>query len=150
MGGSNWDYVVPYQPDIDAALAMAHEYAFSQGDYFWPFDSKSRFSAGPERPRPGSIRELWEDPVVQELLTHSVLDLFTVAGPAEEPEILQAAPLSSAATLELFGTERPSRADYDRARDRLWNEIRNGYGHYVTLYHDGTPEQIAFFGVTGD
>jgi hypothetical protein len=150
MGGSCWDYVVPYQPDTATALGTAHERAFNEGDYFWPFDSQNRFSVGPERPRPTSIRELWEDPTVQELLTHSVLDMFGVTAPNEEPQILQAAPLSPGRCLKIFGTERPSRADYDRARDKLWDEIERGYGHYVILHSGGAPEEIAFFGVTGD
>lgn len=41
----------------------------------------------------------------------------------EEPEFLRAAPLSPEITLEVFGTERPTRADYDRAAEVMWDVI---------------------------
>jgi hypothetical protein len=95
--------------------------------------------------------ELWNDTHVQHSMTHSVLDMFGVTRAGEEPEILHAAPLSPEIVLEVFGTERPTRADYDRAAEAMWDVIEErGYGHYVVLYREGIADEIAFFGVSGD
>ncbi|GAA4520502.1 hypothetical protein GCM10023191_097540 [Actinoallomurus oryzae] len=148
MGGSAWDYVVPYHEDAAVALSTAQAKAFSEGDYFWAHDGRRSF---PERPRPDSVDELWEDPVMQELMTHSVLDMFGVSRPGEEPQICCAAPLSPEVTREVFGAECPTRADYEGAIDVMWDVIQDrGYGCYVVLYRDNVPDEIAFFGVTGD
>ncbi|WP_222722293.1 hypothetical protein [Actinomadura alba] len=144
---------MPYQEDVSAALKMAQEKAFREGDYYWPYDG--RFGL-PERPRPDSEDDLWEDEVVQETLTHSVLDMFGLSRIGWEPEVLHAAPLTPEITREVFGSEWPTRADYDRASDVMWDIVArdrgygNGYGSYVVLYRDDAPDEIAFFGITGD
>ena len=33
MGATGWDYFVPYQPDISAALQRLREDVFARGDY---------------------------------------------------------------------------------------------------------------------
>jgi hypothetical protein len=148
LGASAWDSVVRYHEDASVALKVARENAFRDGDYFWPCDGRWGL---PERPRPDSEDELWKEPIMQHDLTHSVLDMFGVSQVGEEPEILHAAPLSPGITREVFGTERPTRADYDRASDVMWDVVQDrGYGHYVVLYRDDAPDEIAFFGITGD
>ncbi|MCO5970224.1 hypothetical protein [Actinoallomurus soli] len=130
------------------ALRKAQAEAFRKGEYYWAYDGRGGF---PERRRPKSVDQLWEDPVIQELMTHSVLDMNGVSPAGEEPDILQAAPLSPEVTREVFGSERPTRADYDRAADAKWDVIEDrGYGCYVVLYREDMPDEIAFFGVTGD
>jgi hypothetical protein len=139
---------VKYHEDASVALRVAQEKAFRYGDYFWPYDGKWGF---PEHPRPNSMDELWNDPVIQHDMTHSVLDMFGVLQVGEEPEVLRAAPLSPEVTHEVFGSERPTRADYDRAAEVMWDVVQDrGYGHYVVLYRDDAPDEIAFFGITGD
>jgi hypothetical protein len=140
--------VVKYHEDASVALSLAHAKAFRDGEYHWPYDGKWGL---PERPRPTSIDELWSDRVVQRNLTHSVLDMFGVLQVGEEPKILHAAPLGPAVTREIFGSERPTRADYERAAEAKWDIIQDrGYGHYAVLYRDDAPDEIAFFGITGD
>ncbi|GAA2098365.1 hypothetical protein GCM10009780_46650 [Actinomadura alba] len=138
---------MPYHEDPSVALRVAREKTFREGDYYWPYDGRWGL---PERPRPDSEDELWEDEVVQEDLTHSVLDMFGASQVGQEQEILDAAPLSPEIMREVFGSERPTRADYDRASNAMWDVLRNGYGKYVVLYRDDAPDEIAFIGVTGD
>jgi hypothetical protein len=148
VGGSCWDCVVPFDADIAAALAAAHELTFRQNDYWWPYDGNWGL---PERPRPDSVDELWDDPVVEADGTHSVLDIVGVRGPDEEPSICEAAALDPPSRQRLFGTEEPTLADYQRARDSVWDVIEDrGYAKYTVLYRDGVPDEIVFFGVTGD
>ncbi|MFB4316336.1 hypothetical protein [Actinomadura sp. 21ATH] len=148
MGGTEWDRVVPYNVDVSAALTMARVLTFREGDYYWVHDGRWGF---PERPRPGSIHELWADPVVRETGTHSVLDIWDVCGPDEESRIASAAPLTRETAHRLFGTDRPTRDDYQRAKGSLWGVVEDrGHGYYVVLYRDGVPDEISFFEVMGD
>ena len=36
MGASGWEYIVPYQHDLAAALADLRRYVFERGDYISP------------------------------------------------------------------------------------------------------------------
>lgn len=146
MGASAWDCVVPYNDDVSAALATAHEVTFQKGRYHWVHDGRW---GPPEHPRPSSIEKLWEDPVVQETGTHSVLDVRRISS-SEESDYEEAAPLTLEEIQQLFGTERPTRDDYQRVRDSLWDEAYRGLGYYVVLYRDNVPDEISFFGITGD
>jgi hypothetical protein len=149
LGASAWDYVVKYHEDPSVALSVAREKAFREGDYVWQYDGRWGL---PERPRPESMDELWNERIIQENMTHSVLDMFGVSQAGEELQFLHVAPLSPEVTLEVFEAERPSRADYDRAAEAIWDVIdpRRGYGHYVVVYREDTPDEIAFFGISGD
>ncbi|MFI0357192.1 hypothetical protein [Actinomadura sp. 9N407] len=139
---------MPYNIDVAAALATAREMTFREGDYHWVHDGRWGL---PERPRPNSVAELWADPVVQETGTHSVLDIWDVCGSAEESEIAVAAPLTQQTAQRLFGTDRPTRDDYQRAQGAPWDVVEDrGFGYYVVLYRDNVPDEISFFGTTGD
>ncbi|WP_435209964.1 hypothetical protein [Streptomyces sp. bgisy034] len=35
MGASGWDYYVPYQEDLDAALQQLRREVSEAGDYYW-------------------------------------------------------------------------------------------------------------------
>jgi hypothetical protein len=77
--------------------------------------------------------------------------MFGVVQVGEEPEVLHAAPLIPKVTRAVLGSERPTRADYDRAAEVMWDVVQDrGYGHYAVLYRDDAPDEIAFFGITGD
>lgn len=138
MGASGWDCVVPYQEDVTAALAFAHEKAFAENDYYWPEGVT----------RPSSIEAFWEDELAQETGAHSVLDLDSVA---EESELGTVTPMPLDEVMALFGTVRPARADYDREVGELFAYVEERLqGLYLILYRDEQPCEIAFWGVSGD
>src|SRR5438093_2548774 len=92
MGAEPWDYFVPYELDIEAALEALREREFRAGRF-----------RGSEL-RPVSI----EDAVIQMDAdgTASILDIDHVA---EEPEFCAVAPLPPDELVRLFGTDRPTR-----------------------------------------
>ena len=87
--------------------------------------------------------------------THSILDVIEVV-PAEDTDQLPGTirPLTSAETQQLFGTTEPSHADYTRLADALlFHKVglaERGTGRAVTLWEDGVPTEIAFWGYSGD
>jgi len=54
---------------------------------------------------------------------------------------------SASAIREAFGSDRPTRADFDGVDVEYaprWS------GHCTVLYMDGIPDEIAFWGLSGD
>jgi hypothetical protein len=153
VGGSAWDYFTPYQQDVSAALAAAHERAFSEGDYFWLYDGRW---GSPERPRPSTVEELWQDEGVRHSFTHSVLDIFRVVGEGEEPEVCAARPLTAEEITRVLSSSWPTRADFERTYEKAYEELDSliedrGYACYTVLYDaQRHPSEIVFWGVTGD
>ncbi|GAA4564126.1 hypothetical protein [Planotetraspora kaengkrachanensis] len=153
MGGSTWDYFTPYQQDASAALAAAHERAFSEGDYFWLYDGRWGLH---ERPRPSTIEELWEDEGVRHSFTHSILDIFSVLDEGEQPEVCSARPLTPGEILRVLGSSRPTRATFESRYERAYGDLDSliedrGHACYTVLYDEHRqPSEIVFWGVTGD
>ncbi|MER7501439.1 hypothetical protein AB0L05_20945 [Nonomuraea pusilla] len=133
--------MVPYQEDLRAAFAQAQEQAFQEGASFWWTS---------ERPRPRTLAELWKDEVTRHDGTHSLLDMACVLEPGAEPELGAVVPVSAEAVLRLFGTARPTRADYERERGELHGEVpERRHGCCAILYDGDRPSEIAFWGVSG-
>ena len=63
-------------------------------------------------------------------------------------------PFTSAETEQLFDTAQPSHADYARLADNLllykYVTAGRGAGRAVTLWDDGAPTEIFFWGYSGD
>lgn len=57
----------------------------SRPDYYWVNGADWRPEEEQE-PRPQTLKALWEDELVQEAGTHSILDIFRVAGPEDTPD----------------------------------------------------------------
>ena len=81
MDASGWEYVVPYQEDLGAALAALHREVFEQGDYVKP----SEWSL----PDPSSLDDLkqeryWE--FLGNCGTHSIIDVFKVVPVDSDPD----------------------------------------------------------------
>ena len=60
MGASGWDYYVPYQEDLNAALQQLRREVFEARDYYWVNGGDWR-PVEEREPRPASLEELWED-----------------------------------------------------------------------------------------
>ncbi|MFC9496891.1 hypothetical protein [Streptomyces sp. NPDC056982] len=148
MGASGWDYYVPYQEDLNAALQQLRREVFEAGDYYW-VNGDIWLAAEEERePRPQSLKELWEDESVQESGTHSILDIFRVVGPDDTPDYNTVVPVTAEEARELLGTDKLTRAhvkDFDDFPRSRW------IGRCAVLHDDeGSPQEIHFWGHSGD
>lgn len=149
MGASCWVYLVPYQPDLEAAFAELQDWLLASGEFRW------RFSA----PRPATRAELAAAKAHTDFGaggTHTVLDMDRVVGSFEDEEFEDGAirPLSPEEVPDYFETDRPAEADFSRARDLLgglfWDGMDRWTGRCTVLYGPGGEQQIVFFGVSGD
>ncbi|MFJ4472848.1 hypothetical protein ACIP2X_35915 [Streptomyces sp. NPDC089424] len=147
MGASAWDYYVPYQEDLDAALQQLRGEVFATGDYYWVHDDEPQ-PDGDGEPRPQSLDELWEDELVQETGTHSILDIFRVVGPDETPDHNTVEPVTAEEARELLGTDKLTRAhvkDFGVFPQSRW------IGRCTVLHDEaGDPHEIYFWGYSGD
>jgi hypothetical protein len=155
MGASGWEYVVPYQRDLGAALDALRRQVFAEGDYLTPDYYGEVFA---DLPEPGSVDDLlqeqyWE--FMGESGTHSVIDVHEVV-PADftGEEFGTVRPLSEAEYAELFGSVQPSRDDFTALSnsERLYDSVTGGRwtGRAAVLWADGAPAEIAFWGISGD
>ena len=158
MGASGWDYIEPFDTDLTTTLANLRRRVFVDDDYFW-FDSI---------PKPATFDELealfaeiaaltpdeidYEDPRMILLAdiassgTHSILDMDAVGagGPIK--------PLPAGEAEALFGTARPTRADFDRVGEGRWAEVESRWTGVCVQLHDdsGAITEVAFWGSSGD
>ncbi|MFJ3831078.1 hypothetical protein ACIPWI_24370 [Streptomyces sp. NPDC090046] len=151
MGASGWEYFVPYQDDLGAALAALRQRVFEAQDYYWDADADADEDDGDGdglRVRPATIDGLWEDERVQEEGTHSILDMHRVLRPGEDPDYGTVQPVQPAEAHRLTGTDRPTRAHVqlmDPLADRRW------FGRCAVLHDaEGRPQEIWFWGFSGD
>ncbi|HEY7225174.1 MAG TPA: hypothetical protein VH561_16500 [Micromonosporaceae bacterium] len=147
MGASYWDYYVPYQPDLNAALHELRHRVFVEGDYWWAV--KQEFGPASAYPdRPTEMDALFEDEAVQESGTHSILDMFSVLADGEPPDYGTVQPVSAAEALAVAGTEVLTR-DHVAAIDRLAD--KRSFGRCAILHDEhGEPSEIYFWGFSGD
>jgi hypothetical protein len=140
MGASSWYYIVPYQPDLQAALTELQSKVFREDDYIWYDDDE----------RPSTISELWHSEWMMSG-THSILDVDRILGDENLP-LGAIRPCTAEERRQFFGTETPTRADFDHALDDIEfvAEPERWTGRCVVLLRDGTPHEIAFWGNSGD
>jgi hypothetical protein len=156
MGASGWEYVVPYQEDLAAALEALRQRVFDEGDYLKPsfYDEYGIYNV----PDPTSLEELNQERYEQfmgESGTHSIIDVFAVAPVDSDPEEFGTiTPLSEEEYIGLFGVARPSRGEYDAVADseELHDYVTGGRwtGRAAVLWSDGAPSEIVFWGYSGD
>jgi hypothetical protein len=114
MGASGWEYVVPYQQDIGAALDALRREVFAAGDFVKPSSYGDVF----DLPEPGSVNDLTEQEQYWEFMgtsgTHSIIDVLSVV-PAgfDGDDFGTIRLLSDAECAELYGAAQPGRADYE-------------------------------------
>ena len=163
MGASSWIYFVPYQPDINAALQSLREKVFESGAYWlrvpihlvpgedggWDLEAM-RARVAEERRKAGLPRS------IEELLlrneddgTHSILDIESVS---DTPDFGRAASLTREELLDLFDTDKPTHSLIEESLDRVRRSRlrRRWEGSYVIIYKSGEPDEIFFFGYSGD
>jgi hypothetical protein len=148
MGASEWNYHVPNQPGLNAALRQLQATVLADGTYYWA-GGGAAFGQALEHPnRPTTMRELWADEVVQEEGTHSILDMKRVVGAGERPGFATIEPVTPDEARRSAGTEMLTREHVPLINDLA---VRRWYGRCAVL-HDaaGRPTEIYFFGFSGD
>jgi hypothetical protein len=133
MGAEAWDYFVPYENDIQAALDRLREREFRAGRF-------RHYGEG----EPATIEEAVE--LCDADGTGSILDITTVA---DEPNFFAVAPLSAETLINLFGTERPTRRMIEENTD-FYEDIERGQGIYIVAYEGDKPSEIFFAGYSFD
>ena len=147
MGAHSYEYFVPYEADLNAALERLRQREFEAGRYnpAMPFLT---FPIEEGSPAPGpqhdSIQEAVED--AAEDGTRSILDISLVDS---RPDYGVAAPLSNARLQELFGTAQPTRAMIQENLE-FFEDIERGQCVYIIAYQDGIPSEIFFGGYSYD
>lgn len=132
MGAEAWDYFVPYQDDIQAALEQLREREFRAG----------RFNG--RESNPTTIEEAREAGDADG--TRSILDIDRIG---DEPDFGVVVPLSSEQLMDFFGTEQPTHAMVEKNLD-FYEDIERGQGIYIIVYKDGKPSEIFFGGYSYD
>jgi hypothetical protein len=150
LGASDWEYIVPYQRDLVAALTGLRRHVFEDGDYISP----SEFGL----PVPASVDDLvneeyWE--FMGTHGTHSILDTLDVTTPDNtSQEYATIRPLTEDEYVTLFGSTTPSHDAFAELSnsDRLHDYIDGGRGtgRVAILWEDGKPRELAFWGYSGD
>ena len=132
MGAEPWNYFVPYEGDIEAALEKLREREFHAGRF-----------RGSEL-NPATIEEAFENMDADG--TASILDITQVA---DEPDFCTVAPLPDERLVELFGTKQPTRQMIVANQD-FYEDIDRGQGVYIIVYKDGKPSELFFAGYSFD
>jgi hypothetical protein len=132
MGAEPYEYTVPYEPDIQAALEKLRRRVF---------ESKEFNGAEFDPPTPEAAFELTEADG-----TRSILDITRVS---DQPDFCCAAPLSAEELEQYFDTQKPTKAML-READEFWDDLERGMARYVILYEGDEPKEIYFAGYSFD
>jgi len=152
MGGGVWSHFVPYREDIAGALEDLQRQEFEAGRYRKPF--------GPHLPATSIVEAVR---ACDASGTGSILDMIGIADEPRpsgfrledafeadiDPMFSMVAPLASEQLIELFGTERPSRAMIED-NDALCELIDRGLGLYIVAYDGDEPSELFFAGYSYD
>lgn len=171
MGSHPYYYFTPYQPDINSALQILRQQEFEAGRYdpamnmhdpeMWMFLFDFPPTADSIAPgaRHASIDEVLEE--VEDVGTGSILDIQSIS---DSPAFLASWPLSSAETMALFGTDKPTRqmvevileGELDHWKEtgydveEFLDTISRGQSRYIVLYEGDRPSEIFFIGYSID
>jgi hypothetical protein len=160
MGASGWQYVTRYRGSVAHSLEELRERVFRDKDYYWWDDFEE------DEPRPERIDGIWESEAMKHSGTHSILDVNRVVEttePASWENWRQDAgtirPLAPDRVLRHFGTERPTRAQFELLTGNpqapghakfICEPQMRGTGLYVLLHEGDTPTEVGIWGFSGD
>ena len=120
MGAEPYQYIVPYQEDMNKVLSGLREKVFKEGNY-----------RGSEL-NPSTMEEAVENMMADG--TCSILDITRLS---DEIEMECLAPLDNEALIEIFGTEKPTLEMVKENEFDIYGWIDRGEAVYITVYKDG-------------
>jgi hypothetical protein len=154
VGASGWDYRVPFVGSVEEAFDEVRKQVLVSGDYIWPWDDLEPDDEDDDEsaPRPSTldalraakeIEEFWEEG------THSILDMERV-GADDQFGVVR--PLSATELSDVFGTQEPAAVDLERVgEERLLDLLGERWtGRSLVLHKDGKPDEVYFWGYSGD
>jgi len=159
VGSSAWQYIEPYSGDLASTLANVRqrefERVFIDGTRWEDLQVQGRPVAALE-----DLDELWEDEDFGSTGTHTVLDVWELVEPTAYDDFNTVRPLATEELAEMFGTERPTPADFEQAQARyksrepgseaLWEMPRwSAWCASLTVPGDAAT-LVAFWGKSGD
>ena len=171
MGASGWDYRVPFLQSVEESLVALQEDVRSRNDYIWPWDDLGRAVSISEYleeleedeilPRPTSLTDLAAAKRVEEFWeegTHSILDVERVTRADGPDEFAAIRPLTAQELAQVFGTERPTAADFDPVHAPGPSGPLEDFmgprwsGRSLVIYGDDreSPVEVYFWGYSGD
>jgi hypothetical protein len=117
VGASSWHYIEPYTGDIAVALAAVRQREFERlfvhGTYWDELQP-----AGQSFSSVDDLDDLWEDETFGSEGTHTIIDVWEVVDTGAYDDANTVRLLSDEESIEIFGTVEPTRADFERARER--------------------------------
>src|SRR5262249_55156288 len=116
MGAEPYEYTVPYEADIQAALDKLRERVFESGK----FNGAEMNPSSPEE----ALAMTEADG------TRSILDISQIS---DSPDFCCAAPFTPDELQSYFGTEKPTLAQL-RQTYGFWDDLERGVARYVILY----------------
>ncbi|WP_205326868.1 hypothetical protein [Glycomyces sp. YM15] len=153
MGSSSWDYTVKWEGSIEATFAKLRRDTFEAGGFYWPW-----VEGDPENAKPRSLAE-WDGSKYGNDYpgAHSIVDIREVVSGVELDDLLpqQSLALTSDELVALFGSATPTIEDWERAggekAEELWEyEADRDSARHLVLWGEGGPEQVVFWGHSGD
>ncbi|MDB5333156.1 MAG: hypothetical protein JWP03_4307 [Phycisphaerales bacterium] len=132
MGGEPWNYFVPFEASVEAALKKLRERVFESGD----FRGSEMKPATPD----DAFTNMGADG------TASILDILMVG---DSPEMCSVCPLPDAQLKSLFGTAHPTHEMIEATTD-FYDDIERGQGIYIIVYKDDQPHEYFFAGYSFD
>jgi hypothetical protein len=160
VGASGWDYRAPYAGSVEATLIAVQEQILVSGDYLWPWEDIDPEYLDEDEvvPRPSSLAALNAAKEIEEFWeagTHTILDTSRITT-ADDDRFGAISPLSSTELNQVFGTPQPSASDFARVYQPgpagpLGNLAGEGWsGRSMVIYKNGTPDEVYFWGYSGD
>jgi len=132
MGGRPWNYFVPFEASVEAALEKLRQRVFESGEY--------RGS----KMKPATPQEALENSGADG--TASILDIMWVR---ELPDFCSVCPLAGKQLTALFGTTQPTREMIQENSD-FYRSIDRGQGIYIVVYKGDKPDELFFAGYSFD
>jgi hypothetical protein len=132
MGGEPWNYFVPFEASVEAALEKLRQRIFESGEY-----------RGSEM-KPATPQEALENSEADG--TASILDIMWVR---ESPDFCSVCPLADEQLKALFGTTQPTH-EMIQANMDFYDDIDRGQGIYIVVYKGDKPNELFFAGYSFD
>jgi hypothetical protein len=140
-------YFVEFNENVGRALQALKVREFKAGRYN-PVIRFLPFPVDPNGPAPGAKHLSIED--AREAAdadgTRSILDMDRIG---DEPDFGVVVPLDRDEIIELYGTERPTRAMIE-AKPNFLEDVERGQGVYLIAYEGDRPAWICFAGYSYD
>ncbi len=132
MGGEPWQYFVPFEKSVEAALEKLRERVFESGE----FNGSESMPATPAEALENSAPDG----------TRSILDMMLVG---DSPDYCTVCPLPEEQLQTLFGTTQPTHKMIE-SNHGFYEDIERGQGIYIVVYKDGAADEYLFAGYSFD